>query len=427
MDRFASFFRIRTGEGKTAALLTCLMFLLFAGTFICTPVARKDDAERAVRASADMLRTSREFAAETLRDYRIDFSLRVDINTGPVIVGEVGSYPMYEYTAMGDAGKGKTRLVRAYRLAGERSVPEADRRILDLSSPLVGRTEQIRALKSRLSRLHDGIGAIVCITGEAGVGKSRLLREIKDSILAERLLWLAGNALSLGKSTSFLPFQQILRRYMRVEEEEDPRKAWANLEASVRTPFPEQQADSDAAGPSDIIPYLGKLLVLEPSERYTHRLDYLDAEGLRKQIFLSCRRFFKALAARQFPDLYQEIVVSSLSAKESAELLKNLLGTPHLPAQRKLDGGRRGRLVQHSEHGPGTDLGPARSPGREIQRGPAQRLVDRVEVLLQGASPGGRFGRNPGPAPGRTAAAGADRRGPKRAGAGVRLQAYPRS
>src|SRR5689334_21698825 len=71
--------------------------------FIGAPIAHEDDPERAVRAALEMIDSVAEYAAQLKQIQGIDFRIRAGINSGPVIVGNVGSDLRYEYTALGDA------------------------------------------------------------------------------------------------------------------------------------------------------------------------------------------------------------------------------------------------------------------------------------------------------------------------------------
>src|SRR5690242_12509357 len=161
-------------EGTIAQLQGDAMLAFFGA-----PVAHEDDPERAILAALDMLDATAEFAAQLKVSHGIDFQIRAGINSGPVMVGNVGSDLRYEYTALGDAVnvaarmqtaarpgsilitdmtrrltgdtfdledlggievKGKAEPIHAFRVVGRKAAP-ARRRGLDsigLDSPMVG-------------------------------------------------------------------------------------------------------------------------------------------------------------------------------------------------------------------------------------------------------------------------------------------------
>jgi len=85
-------------EGTIAQLQGDAMLAFFGA-----PLAHEDDPERAVRAALDMITAIDEFTAELKAARSIDFRIRAGINSGLVLVGNVGSDLRYEYTALGDA------------------------------------------------------------------------------------------------------------------------------------------------------------------------------------------------------------------------------------------------------------------------------------------------------------------------------------
>ena len=153
--------------------------------FFGAPVAHEDDPVRAVLAGLDMLSDLDPFRAEIQEDYGLDFNVRVGINTGPVVVGDIGADQALEYTAMGDAinlaarmettaspgtvqiahntyrlvaplfevealgtieVKGKEESVPAYRVIGRKDRPGRLRGIEGLDAPLVGRKGEFTKL-----------------------------------------------------------------------------------------------------------------------------------------------------------------------------------------------------------------------------------------------------------------------------------------
>ena len=137
--------------------------------------------------------------------------------------------------------------------------------------------------------------------GDAGLGKSRLMTEIRRYFESENLLWLEGRALSYGQEMSYWPFREILWQYAGIAEEDDDNEAWNKLEMSITTLFP---ADSD-----EVLPYLASLIGLEVKGELGKKLKYLDGESTGKQVYLSSRRFFERVAGNRplvliFEDLH---------------------------------------------------------------------------------------------------------------------------
>jgi len=205
----------------TVARLMGDAFLAFFGA----PAAHEDDPLRAVFAALEIQNDIKPFATQIKSQYGLDFAVRVGVNTGPVVVGEVGSQRVAEYTAMGDAVnlaarmeqvaepgtiqiaedtrrlvapifdledlggievKGKSAPVRAYRVLGAKERPERLRGIKGVSAPLVGRDPEMAQLREVMDRVQQGRGQIVCLIGDAGLGKSRLVEEARKA-------WLLGN------------------------------------------------------------------------------------------------------------------------------------------------------------------------------------------------------------------------------------------
>jgi len=289
------------------------------------PIAHENDAERSLRASLEM----QEALVEFNKAYGTDLGIQFGINTGLVIAGRIGARDRQDYSVMGDAVnlaarlqeasqrgeiwvgpdtyrltkhlfafkalgplriKGKTEPVPVYKLVDMRAQLAPLRGLEDrgISSPLVGRDDEVTALLSGLELLLAGQGGLVSIIAEAGVGKSRLIAEVRRKVTGRKILWLEGRALSFSQTISYWPFLEIIQADagITVEDQEDER--WAKMERRVNDLFPEETAE--------ILPYLATLLALEVPGDLAERVKYLDGETMGRQVFRTTRRFFARLA-----------------------------------------------------------------------------------------------------------------------------------
>ncbi len=289
------------------------------------PMAHENDAERGVLCGLEMM--------ERLAGFNIErgtmLGMHIGINTGLVVAGSIGAGEQQQYGVTGDAVnvaarladasergqiivgshtwrltaplfefepmktvrvKGKAKPVPVYRVIGLKAKPGGSRglEIFGIRSPLVGRDAELATARASIERLLNGQGSILGIIGEAGLGKSRLLTEIREDIPIDRLYWLEGSTLSFGQTISYWPFQEILRRFALITEDDLEAEAWFKLESKTKVLFPENAAE--------ILPYLASLLALQVKGEYETRVKFLDSESMGKQIFLASRKFFERLA-----------------------------------------------------------------------------------------------------------------------------------
>jgi class 3 adenylate cyclase/tetratricopeptide (TPR) repeat protein len=206
-------------EGTLARLMGDAIFAFFGA-----PIAHEDDPQRAVAAGLEIVERIGAYREQVKADRDLELNVRVGINTGPVVVGEVGSDLRLEYTAMGDAVnvaarmeqtaepgtvqiaaethrlvaplfdvesrgaievKGKAEPVEAYRVVGRKERPGRVRGSRAAGAPLVAREPEMATLRRAVEEAFDGRGQIVCLIGEAGLGKSRLIEETQE-VWAER-------------------------------------------------------------------------------------------------------------------------------------------------------------------------------------------------------------------------------------------------
>jgi class 3 adenylate cyclase/tetratricopeptide (TPR) repeat protein len=228
--------------------------------FFGAPVAHEDDAERAVRAGLELVRGAAAYAATVRARHGIEFELRVGIHSGTAVLAYVGDEVRAEYTAMGDTAnvaarlqaaaepgavlisgdtlalvrglfdveargglmlKGKQSEVETHRVLGVRAVPGQRRGLEGLHSALVGRDAEMAVLRDRLTALGEGTGAVVVLVGEAGLGKSRLVAEARES-RPEGVAWQESRAVSYGQSVPYHPWQQLGRGLVGVVDGDAP-------------------------------------------------------------------------------------------------------------------------------------------------------------------------------------------------------------
>jgi class 3 adenylate cyclase/tetratricopeptide (TPR) repeat protein len=227
------------------------------------PVVHEDDALRAVRAAAEMCTALDTLNADGMLWPDRALEMRTGVNTGEVVVGEARAGGS---VATGDAVNVAARLQQAARpgevLIGEstwrlvrnavvaeplrplavrgRDAPVGASRLVEvwaeaeaiprsLRAPLVGRTRELRILRDAFDRAAAGpTSGLVTVLGDAGIGKSRLVREFLADLQAPVLV-LRGRCLSYGDGITWWPVTEILRSIAGVHEGDDPEAVRAGL------------------------------------------------------------------------------------------------------------------------------------------------------------------------------------------------------
>ena len=245
-------------EGTLARLMGDAILAFFGA-----PVAHEDDPQRAVRAALEIQTGVQGYAAQLAKERGIEgFNVRVGINTGLVIVGEVGSDLRVEYTAIGDAiniaarmeqnapvggilisqdtyqhvrglfevesqpplmVKGKSTPVQTYLVQGLRAragLRAPDRGLDGVQTPMIGRDTELLWLKNVYQdALEEAQTRLITVVGEAGVGKSRLLDEFLQQCASDSgLCLLLGRSAPESQSQSFGLWRSLFNTYLEIQE-----------------------------------------------------------------------------------------------------------------------------------------------------------------------------------------------------------------
>ncbi|MCG8590529.1 MAG: AAA family ATPase [Proteobacteria bacterium] len=309
----------------------------------------QEDAPRAAVNAAIRMRNSLPSA-----DGRVPLAVHIGVNSGLMVCGDVSASNRPEIDVTGDAVNVAARLCdlaptgsilvgeETQRAAGDgfefraqppavvkgRSEPLAcfelhsrqpqlhrsERR--DLRAPLVGRAGPQQVLQRALDRVGRGIGGIVQLVGDAGLGKSRLLREALSWREAAGVRWLEARSLSIGAKRSFHPFGDLLRQWAGVSEND----AIGSLTEAVSRLLP-GEAD-------EVATFLGALSGSPLPDPV--RGDSVEAGP--HQIQMSVKRWLRALAQeRPLVLVFEDLHWADRSSLELLESLANLVvGEPLL-------------------------------------------------------------------------------------------------
>lgn len=274
-------------------------------------VAHEDDPERAVLAALAM----REALIAYLAEREVgDLSLTVSVHTGEVIcmpIGETTSMlgavvesaeAIQTNLAPGTiwASEATHRLVASlftwasldengYEPSAHRPQVDKGRGIFGLSSPLVGRDVELRTLQEAVEHLHSGIGWVVTVVGEAGIGKSRLVAELKRSASAG-LSWIEGRCFSYAANSAYQVWRDMLHAWLDAPANAPSEAVVTTLRERVRA------VCLDAF--DDVYPFLAWLLSLPLDEVATARLRGIDAEGLQVLTFRAVETLLETAARR---------------------------------------------------------------------------------------------------------------------------------
>jgi class 3 adenylate cyclase/tetratricopeptide (TPR) repeat protein len=280
------------------------------------PIAHEDHAARACYAALAMQTAMQPYAEEVRRSHGMTMRIRVGLNSGAVVVRTIGNDLHMDYSAVGHtthlasrmeqlAAPGSIVLTAAtlrlveglVRVTDLGPVPvkgmAAPVEVFELTSAsgirrrlqatvarglttFVGRDTEIAAFQQALEQAGKGHGQVMAAVGEAGVGKSRLVYECVHAHHTQGWLVLESAAVSYGKATPYFPVIDLLKRYVHVEEGDDPRTIRAKATGQIATLDESLQGTIPALlSLLDALPEDSPFLTLEPSQRRQRTLDGL--------------------------------------------------------------------------------------------------------------------------------------------------------
>jgi class 3 adenylate cyclase len=380
------------------------------------PQAHEDAAERAVRAGYEIPLALGRLNERLQRESGLRLAVRVGIHTGPVVVGEMGGGDRRETLALGettniaarlqgvaepdavvishatlrlvpglfvteDLGtpglKGVEEPIQAHRVlqpSGIRSRLEAASRL----TPLVGRDQELGLLLDRWEQVEEGEGQAVLLSGEAGVGKSRLLQAIRERVAETPHTWLECQASPYARDSAFQPMIELVQQACGFRETDPSEQKLERLEAGLVL------AGLRAA---ELVPLLAPLLSLSLPDSY--RRPALGPELQRRETIEALAAWTLALGQRQpvvmvFEDLHWcdpatlEVVGRLLEQIPTARVLTLLSFRPEFeppwPARSHVTPIAVGRL----RSGAATQMIAATAEDRALPGPVVERILERA-------------------------------------------------
>ena len=177
--------------------------------------------------------------------------------------------------------KGKAEPIPVFKVLRAKTgsgVIRFDRR---MAAEMVGRDKELDKLESQVLRAIDGEGSVVNIVGEPGIGKSRLIAELKKREVMKRVTLLEGRAISMGKNLSFHPITDLLKKWAGIADRDSEAAAFDRLEKAVRAIHPEEA--------HEILPFLATLMGMKLSGKHADRVRDISGEPLEKLVLKNVR------------------------------------------------------------------------------------------------------------------------------------------
>jgi class 3 adenylate cyclase/predicted ATPase len=261
------------------------------------PVAHEDDAQRAVRAGLEIVGAMQEVPRQLTLPLPQPLQVRIGIHSSLVVVGEMGGRDYREAVALGETPNIASRLqglaepdtvvisgvtyrlvqglfeyhdlgphllkgisipVPVYRVVRESEVQSRFEVAVKTGlTPLIGREHEVGLLAERWERAKQGEGQGVLLSGEAGIGKSRLVQELKEHVIAEGATRIEFRCSPYHQNSAFYPIIEHLQRLLQFHREETPQAKLIKLQQTLAAyRFPQ----------ADTFPLLASLLSLPHPE-----------------------------------------------------------------------------------------------------------------------------------------------------------------
>jgi class 3 adenylate cyclase/tetratricopeptide (TPR) repeat protein len=333
--------------GKLDKIMESTLTILFG-----LPTAIEDAPKEAINTAIEMRNNLYRFNRENHLEIPLD--IHTGINTGMVIAGAIGMDGKRDYSIMGDAvtlaaqlkdlsGKGeiyvgpltyrytkknfdykelkpvflegKTKSSEIFELLSTKEkIYRPELGLEWIYSDMVGRDKELDKLRFHVLKVIHGEGSIVSVIGEAGIGKSRLIAELKRMEDFKKVMLFEGRALSIGKNLSYHPIIECLRSWLSIKEEDSKAELLSRLNTAIAKIYPQ--------GVGEVLPFIATLMGIKLKGKHAQRVKGIEGEAMEKLILKNLGELIIKCAERQ-PLVYiiEDLHWADIS---SIELLESL-------------------------------------------------------------------------------------------------------
>jgi class 3 adenylate cyclase/predicted ATPase len=237
------------------------------------PVAHEDDAQRAIRAALGIVGAMEALNARLYSEQEIRLAVRLGIHTGLVVVGQMGGGGRHERLALGDTPniaarlqalaepdtaviseatyrllhgifacrdlgfqslKGASTPIRAYCVLAERTDRRSEGTTEVGRTPLVGREQEAALILDRWEQVKEGVGQVVFLSGEPGIGKSRLVQVLKERIINEPHVRWECRCSPYHQDSAFHPVIELVQRALELGRDDSAAEKCRKIAAGLR-------------------------------------------------------------------------------------------------------------------------------------------------------------------------------------------------
>jgi predicted ATPase/class 3 adenylate cyclase len=212
--------------------------------------------------------------------------------------------------------KGRTKPVLVYRLLSSKEVPSKKHRLTGLRADFIGRKVELASLQEAVGKLLNGSGSVVCICGEAGTGKSRLIEEFKSRLDPDIIHWYEGHAYAFTHNMPYHPLIDLLYRTFGIEEGDPPSVAMEKAGNRIKALKGVEE---------DVLSYLGEFVSLQSPQE-----ENIDPDVWKSRFHKTLETLISILV-RRVPTI---IILEDLhwADPSSLEFLRFLLAKSQHPA-----------------------------------------------------------------------------------------------